>query len=149
VRKMIYLTLVVGTLGLLTAIPTGTYAASSSGAQVTNEHQCSNVFSSIVCVDVHSETNNVQTPSDNLMVEENQTFAVTITDPSFTDTQNGRFHFHELVNDGTLQELQHRDHETIVFTPTGGPTQTCVLSFAYHQANGQIQYDHFNFTCTP
>jgi len=148
-RKPLCLVLTSAALGLLALAPATAYADPGNGAQKINEHVCYGVGSDFtLCFTNRGELNNTLTPSGNYMVEENLAFLVEGAGPASSYRDSGRFHEHFLYKDGSLQELQSRQRETLsIRTPDFNAD--CTFYFTYHEANGQVQYRRVVNVCTP
>jgi len=94
------------------------------------------------------ETNTTLTPAGNLEFEESGWQRFTEIGPDLSWTGSSGFHFHDLAKADNLQEFVDRNRATTVLT-VDGTTLTCSSAFALHVANGEIQYDHLEFACTP
>ncbi|KIS25650.1 hypothetical protein TV39_19230 [Arthrobacter sp. SPG23] len=59
-------------------------------------------------------------------------------------SSEGTAHNQYLFKKGELQENHYRASQTDT-----QPGQTCTYSYAYHFANGQVQFDNNGFECVP
>lgn len=120
-------------------------AASSSGAQTYSQNFCEDYGTYSVCSKAHGEYNSVETPSGNTMFQNNGKYEYTITiNGAFYYSSKGSDHYQYLFKKNEVQENNYRS--TQVFTQNG---ETCTYSYAYHFANGQVQFVNSDFDCVP
>ncbi len=126
-------------------------AASGNGAYVMNVEECYEHEGEeygegyTECITAKSVVNEITTPSGNTSFFTKEHFSVSITDPegNVVFTQSAQTHYHSLTMEDVLHELSIRNRAT--FTFDGEP---CTTSYVFHQANGEIQLDHFESSCT-
>ncbi len=122
-------------------------AAPGNGAFVINNEQCFDMGGGYQqCVDQHAVYNDTATKSGNQSSTGNGKLEWTVLDPAGNVVVSGEdsFHYHSLLKDGVWHESGNHWSAT---WESGG--MTCTSSGDFHFANGEIQYDNFEWACSP
>ena len=126
---------------LVAPLASGVLAAGAAveGSRIDSS-SCIQVGENTLCFTNKGELHAVQTPSGNIIVQQNVTITTTQTNPSSRDVV--RFHDQAVVRPGADQEAHSHFREVL----TVGD-QTCIYTDDFHVANGQVQFDRDEVRC--
>jgi hypothetical protein len=133
---------VCGAATLAPAVPAT--AIPADGAQTYHENYCQDVWFGTVCVQVHGVYNVTTTPSGNENYMSNSRYEYVY------DYQNGdhyeydnKSHYKILWKAGEPHVIHQHFQET-----STSPGSTCTWEYDYHYANGTVQFNNWNVTCS-
>jgi hypothetical protein len=131
-----------------TAIPA---SAASSGGATHDQQGCQDFGYFTSCFSGHDEYNVTLTPSGYYSYESSGRFTGTTTfDDGAFDTFTANNQYHTLLKSTDVQEYSNRIHGTDTFLDrSSGAIETCIYDVDEHYANGQVQFENYNVTCTP
>lgn len=127
---------------LLTAAPA--LASSSDGTvHLETPQTCYSFGTTTICDSFSGQFNTTTTPSGNTSLVGKSTYNLSVTDgaSTFSESLSSNGHFLD-TPDGT-QEASGRISDSFNFNG-----QMCSYTDAYHYANGNIQFDRPDFSCT-
>ena len=133
---------VVCTLSLAVVLlaPTAVLAQAPDGAQVVKDSNCTEDGDGYTqCYELMTVYNETATPSGNFTYAYHASYEYIECDPSgaVSYRESGDAHNHLLTQDGFLQELDAFYTHSYPDFDTG---ETCTHSFAFHLANGKLQF---------
>jgi hypothetical protein len=120
------------------------------GATITDHESCISSPLATSCWDLKAVTKTTTTPSGNVSHITNGTNDYTVSLPlsGCTSTKSEPVHIHWLTQDGEPQSHSERLSQTTSFSCTDGYSYSCTSSFELHLANGEVQFQRPEFTCT-
>ena len=130
---------------------TGVAAADpGNGATVVNDEYCVATPITTSCWNVKTVTKTTSTPSGNVSFVTNGSVDYVVSIPLLgcTSTKSEPIHLHWLERDGELQSASERLVQTTSFVCDDGYAYSCISTFALHMANGEVQFQRPEFTCT-
>ncbi len=134
---------------LVAAASASAGAAAGNGAIVVNLSGCNPTPFGLSCYEVRTVTNVTETPSGNRSYVTNGVTGLTYANPfnGCSMSQSQPVHVHWLQKDGDLQSYSERRSATNEIH-CGSISQTCVMTFELHYANGDVQLDRQEVVCT-
>ena len=97
-----------------------------------------------VCSQIKGVYHTTITPAGTRVYTGSGSSSYTVTGPNGVLTGTVKFSYQEVSRDGMLQVLSDKFSNS--FTSGG---VTCTASFDVHEANGKLQFDRVDYSCTP
>lgn len=119
-------------------------AASSGGATHSDYSECDVFRTGTACFSLTGEANYVNTPSGNVIIQENFTVVTSFTHSGNTNSDTTSTKEQTLIKSGDTF-MDHLQLQETILAPLAGVN--CTYSVDYHYANGAEQFDNFNVTC--
>ena len=119
-----------------------------NGATVTKRHECQTTPFGGFCVKTVLVVNETVTPSGNVSYTSNHYFQLENNFGVCQFLGDSRTHRHFLLKDGELQEAGEHEESSLTANCPGTPSRICTFTVDYHYANGTVQYEMRDFTCT-
>jgi len=135
---------------LALVLPATANAAASTGAQVINvPRECQTFEAGTVCGSQHGVFNVAATPSGQTSVvsdiRSTSTFTGAGAFAGCSSTFDYSTHQHYLVG----EESSFAYRQLLAINDCSGQTYECALTFQFHFAGGQVQYQRQELDCTP
>jgi|NGEPerStandDraft_6_1074524.scaffolds.fasta_scaffold26013_4 hypothetical protein len=115
-------------------------------------YTCTDYVGVRVCAGFEADYRVINTPSGNQQYDGRATSTIiyTFTPPGFDTIDHYDFKIHALTKSGVPQETSWTEHVTNGNTGnTGRPNFICDVTWRYHLANGEMQYDRTDTVCSP